>query len=122
MDCRVAGEQVEPLLCRVEYERPAEWDDGDDRVNTWSHDDAGLALAYTVAERDEITHELDAADITYKLVAEDQPEAELLAKLHGRVSSRTEALVALQAGKAPTTVADLEARITELEANAGTTT
>ena len=110
---------IEMLLCRVDYKRPVAWDDPNSAQGQWPHDDASRALAYTAGERDEITHELDAAKIAYKLLAEDQPDAELLTNLQGRVSSRSEALAALQAGKVPPNLDDIEhlrARVADLEA------
>jgi len=129
MDCRVTDGQVEPLVCRIEYKRPAEWDTLERAEGQWPHDDAGRALAYTTAERDEITHALDAAKITYKVVAEDQPDAAHLAQLQGHISSRSEALAALEAlgqGDTPdipefrlkaieAAAADLDARLTTVE-------
>jgi len=120
MDCRVlvkgSHTTVEPLLWRIAYARPKEWDELDTLQGDWSHDRESRALAYTEAERNEITQALDAAEITYHIIPEDQPDAELLAKLQNAVTSKSEALIALTTGNIPTTMRTLEQRVASLEA------
>ena len=115
MDCRLDDTTVVPLLCRVEYARPKEWD-AESEHGLWPHDDAGRALAYTVAERDAIVAELDAAKIVYRVAAEGQPDPVVLAALQGRATSRTEALALLASGKVPPTIDEIVERVKELEA------
>ncbi len=72
-------------------------------------------LAYSAAERDAITADLDELKIPYSIEAVDQPDPTLLAACQGKVRTRTEALTARAAGKAPVTLADLDQRLTAVE-------
>lgn len=111
MDCMIEDKRIITLKWRVEYKRPVEWDESDEpgvMYGQWPHDGEGRALVYTAGELGAVIAELDAARITYKLVEEDQPDPELLERLQGRVTMREEVFAALQSGKVPVILSDLE--------------
>ena len=114
MDVRVTDRQIETLKWRVQCELAKVSQD----AYPWPQYAGGL-MAYSDAERDEIVAHLKAAKVAYTITAEPQPNPALVAQLQGRLSSRSEALAALQAGVVPPTLGDIEqlkARITALEA------
>ena len=127
MDCKAIGTTIVPLLWRIAPGKPVSTTPG--TLLRFGIDESGRLLTYSAEERDEITHELDAAKITYKLLAEDQPDTAHLALLQGKVNSRSDALAALEAlGKGETpaipelrlkaieaAAADLDARLTTVE-------
>jgi len=79
-------------------------------------DDRGI-LAYSAAERDAITADLNAAKLPYTIEAVDQPNAAHLALLQGTVSSRSQALAALDALGKGETPAIPELRLKQIEAD-----
>lgn len=99
MNCRVRTKgkdsTVEPLRCRIVCDlRAAAEKLGTDGILPWT-DDGKAILAFTEDEEAEIVAALGGAGIPYTLEAKPQPDAELLAKLRGRVTTRTEALAYL---------------------------
>jgi len=119
MDLRVIDARIEPLLCRIACDLqkvpldPVTRLPKDPRLEAPTDDSA--FLAYSAAERDTIHAALLAAKLAYQTVPADQPDPAILAACQGKVRSRTEALAALAAGRAPVTLADLSARVTQLE-------
>jgi len=114
MDVRVTDKRIETLKWRVQCDLAKLPED----FYPWGQYIGGL-MAYLDSERDEIVAYLKAAKIAYTVTAEPQPNPDLLAKLQGRVNSRSEALAALQTQVVPPTLGDIEqlkARITALEA------
>jgi len=110
MDCRVDDGQIIPLRYRIscEIERLPE-------QFAWpAHD--GAVLAYSDDERKTITGALDKLNIPYSIEALQQPDPAVLAACQGKVSSRTEALAALAAGRPPASLSDLQQRVEQLEA------
>ncbi len=114
MDLRVIDTQIQPLLSRITPDKPIP-DTGSAGVSPAPVDDLGRFLSYTPEEQLAITKALDALEITYKVLPEDQPNPTTLANCQGRVATRSQALAAIAAGKPPTTIADLDTRITDAE-------
>jgi len=116
MDCRVKiridGSVVEPLLARFRCDLGAVYELMRDDV-PWSDDGTAL-LAFDAEEERAIPETLDKLHIEFTRNGEDQPDAELLAKLQGKVNSRSEALAALESGKVPTTMQGLEQTVEDL--------
>jgi hypothetical protein len=114
MDLRVTPTTIQPLLSRIAPDQPLPVDP--DRAPPGPTDDAGRFLVYTAEEQTTVTDALHGAGITYKILAEDQPDPALLEACQGRVATRSEALAALAAGRPPATLTDLEARMESAEA------
>jgi len=118
MDVRVSDGRVEPLFARVK----AAWKPMEGEISPWPQDDLGsfLAddlgsfLAFSQAEVDAML----ALDPKAQVFPEPQPDPTLLAALQGKVSSRSEALACLAAGKVPVTIQDLDQRMRAVETRA----
>jgi len=72
-------------------------------------------LAYSDAERDAIAAALDELKLPYTIEAVDQPDPAHVEQLQGHVSSRSEALAALEALGRGQTPAIPELRLKQLE-------
>lgn len=83
-------------------------------AQTW---DGGF-LCYSDAERDAVVEVLKKQKVAYTVTAEDQPDPALLTALQSKVSSRSEALACLAAGKVPVTIQDLDQRMRAVETRA----
>lgn len=117
MNVRLVGDRIEAAIWLVVPERMPEWDPLTEIAPAWDTHEHGI-YAYSDEERDEIVAVLRAKGVKATIEAADQPDAELLAKLQGRVSTRSEALAALGSGKVPPIIddiTDLDDRVKELE-------
>ena len=116
MDLRVDDGQIIPLryriTCRAGIPMPA---GAADATLPFPTDSDGRLLAYSDKERDAITAALDKLKFPYTIEPEDQPDPAILAACQGNVRTRSEALAALAAGRPPATLADLTARVQQLE-------
>ena len=118
MDVRVTDGNIDPVQSRIRAAKPAP-----DLIGPWSVDDVGAFLSYSAADTAAITKALDGLGIGAAVIAEPQPNPTHLALLQGTVSSRSEALAALEAlGKGETPaipelrLKQLEAQVADLEA------
>ena len=112
MDLKVDDGNIIPLLYRIRCDLKLIGQELDSFP--WPTDALG-ALAYTDAERTQICAALDKAKVTYTIEAVDQPDPTILAACQGKVTSRTEALAALAAGKPPVTLETIAARVDVIE-------
>ena len=110
MDLRMDDKQIIPLRFRIRCDLKLV----DHNYYPWPTDFQGI-LAYNDAERDQICAALDKAKIPYTIEAVDQPDLTLLAACQGKVTSRSEALTALAAGKPPVTLESIAARVEVIE-------
>lgn len=101
MDCRVVGNQVEPVRWRMVCDVTKVFEAYADETPT---DDGTALLAFSDAERDEIAGLLTKAGIAYRAEATPQPDAARLARLNEiGAASRDEALAHLAAYWLPCT-------------------
>ena len=112
MDCKVNDGQIIPVKWRIPCDLAAIPD-------LWPTDDRAV-LAYSNDERDAIAAALDELKIPSTIDAVDQPNAAHLALLQGTVSSRSEALAALEALGQGETPAIPELRLKQIEAKVAT--
>ena len=116
IDCMVEGGQVIPVMARVTCDLVKL--DASDQDRDWP-DDGTAVLVFSEQEREEVIRACDKARLPYSVKEEPQPDPELLAKLHGRVTSRSAAVAALESGIVPGILADIPAldeRLKEVEA------
>ena len=111
MELRVDDSQIIPVTHRIVCD-PGKLPEG----VAFPTDDRGI-LAYSDAERDAITAALDKLKLPYIIEAVDQPDPAHLALLQGTVSSRSEALSALEALGQGETPAIPELRLKQIEAD-----
>jgi len=111
MDIRVDDNQIIPVTHRLVCDLRKLPEDFTHRT-----DDRGI-LGYSDAERDAIAAALDKLKLPYIVEAVEQPDPAHLAQLQGHVSSRTEALAALEALGKGETPAIPELRLKQIEAD-----
>ncbi|HUU54737.1 MAG TPA: hypothetical protein VMY87_07440 [Armatimonadota bacterium] len=111
MDIRVDDSQIIPVTHRILC------DLGKLPEHVAFPTDARGILAYSAAERDAIAAALDKLKLPYTIEAVDQPNAAHVEQLQGHVSSRSEALSALEALGQGETPAIPELRLKQIEAD-----
>ena len=115
IDCMVEGGQVIPVLARVTCDLVKLGASDEDR--DWP-DDGTAVLVFSEQEQEAVVRACERARLPYSIAAAEQPDPDVLAKLQGRVTTRTAALAALQAGRVPAVLADILAideRLKEIE-------
>ena len=112
MDLRVDDGQIIPLRYRISCKAGTSIAAYADFGPT---DSQGRLLAYSDKESEAITTALDKLKIPYTIEPEGQPHPAILAACQGKLRSRTEALTAFAAGRPPASLADLTARVQQLE-------
>lgn len=109
MDCRVDDGQVITVKYVIVCDLSALPDEF-----SWSTDDRGVR-AFSDDDRDAIMVDLDELKLPYTVEPVDQPDPSHLAQIQGHVSSRSEALAALDALSKGDTPDILSLRLRRLE-------